>query len=491
VEKVGLVVQGELKMSFKRVLMDKAIFRAYDIRGLVDTQITADAFYTLGLAIGMELAELNRQQVFVARDGRLSSQTLSDALCVGLREMGRDVIDLGAVSTPMMYFAAHTSSCDSGLIVTGSHNPAAYNGVKMVLAGKTLVKEDIDKLYQRVQKMNHEQGGESQYLTTDESLDNPAYGSYSSHQIKDEYTSRILSDVKLHRPMKVVVDCGNGMGGPIVPEVLRAMGCEVIPLYCEVDGLFPNHHPDPTIEKNLVDLRAAVLENHADIGFGFDGDADRLGVITDLGEIIWPDRLMMYYVQDILKRYPGAPIVFDVKCSKSLKQTIETLGGVAEMCPTGHSIVKGIMKRLQAPLAGEMSGHLFFKDRWFGFDDALYSACRLLELLSKQTETVSAQFSIIPNPVCTPEIKIPVNEAEKFELMRRFSDEVEFVNGTRITIDGVRVEFEYGWGLIRASNTTPCLVARFEAKDLEALQSIQGLFKNALLQLVGDLMVPF
>jgi phosphomannomutase / phosphoglucomutase len=465
-------------MSFQKVSIDPSVFRAYDIRGLVETQLTEDALYTIGLAIGIELEALNRKQVFIARDGRLTSLALSQALRTGLMEMGREVIDLGEVSTPMMYFATHLHECDSGLMVTGSHNPASYNGVKMVLAGKTLTHEDIERLYQHVLKLQQT------------SLC-PLVGAYKTQQIEEAYVNRILSDVRLHRPMKVVVDCGNGIAGPFAPRVLEAMGCEVIPLYCDVDGRFPNHHPDPTVESNLVDLRAAVLEHGADIGLGFDGDADRLGVITECGDIIWPDRLMMYYVQDILQRNPGSTIVFDVKCSKVLKQVIERLGGIAKMCPTGHSIVKGMMKSIDAPFAGEMSGHLFFKDRWYGFDDALYSACRLLELLSQQPTTVSSQFSLIPNPVSTPELKIPIDESKKFEFMRRFNEEVKFANAERITIDGVRVEFENGWGLLRASNTTPCLVARFEADDSEALKSIQALFKVALLQLGDDLALPF
>lgn len=466
-------------MHFQKEIPPRLVFRAYDIRGLVDTQLTEHTFYTLGLALGLELDALNRKAVCVGRDGRLSSQKFAHALSVGLVEMGRDVIDLGEVTTPMMYYATHTSVTDSGFMVTGSHNPADYNGLKMVLAGKTLVQDDIDKLYQRVLSLQEE--GASHFKP----------GKLSVYQVGEAYSARIKEDITLQRPMKVVVDCGNGIGGPIVPEVLRAIGCEVIPLYCEVDGHFPHHHPDPTIETNLVDLRAHVLKHGADIGFGFDGDADRLGIITDQGEVIWPDRLMMYYVQDMLARYQGGTIVFDVKCSKALKQTIEALGGKAKMCPTGHSIVKSVMKAVQAPLAGEMSGHLFFKDRWYGFDDALYSACRLLELLSRSTQTVSEQFSTIPHLVCTPELKIPVDETQKFELMRRFSEEAQFVDGERITIDGVRVEFSNGWGLLRASNTTPCLIARFEANDQDALKSIQDLFKNALLGLVGDLTLPF
>jgi phosphomannomutase len=306
-----------------------------------------------------------------------------------------------------------------------------------------------------------------------------------------DYIQRIVGDMRLQRPLKVVVDCGNGIAGATIPQAIEQLGCEVIPLFCEVDGRFPNHHPDPTVEANLVDLRAAVLAHKADLGLAFDGDADRLGVLTNQGDIIWPDRLMMLYARDVLKSNPGATIVYDVKCSSHLSSVIEADGGVAKMCPTGHSIVKRIMKEEKAALAGEMSGHLFFKDRWYGFDDALYSACRLLEILSKSSETVSEQFLRIPDSINTPEIKIPILDEEKFSFMQRFSDMANFTDARRIVIDGLRVEFSYGWGLIRASNTTPCLVARFEAKDDASLSAIQCLFREQLHAVDQNLMVPF
>ncbi len=360
-------------------------------------------------------------------------------------------------------------------MVTGSHNPAEYNGIKMVLAGKTLAQTDIDNLYQLVQSGRLINGTGSEVL----------------FNILDDYKQRIVSDIQVHRPLKVVVDCGNGIAGTVIPEVIKQLGCEVIPLYCEVDGRFPNHHPDPTVEENLVDLKKAVAEHQADLGFGFDGDADRLGMVTNLGEVIWPDRLMMFYARDVLSREKGATIVFDVKCSSHLAKEIEAAGGVARMCPTGHSIVKDVMKKEQAALAGEMSGHLFFKERWYGFDDALYSACRLLEILSKHPASVSEQFAMIPDSINTPEIKIDVADELKFEFMNHFSQSAEFPDATIIRIDGLRVEFPKGWGLLRASNTTPCLVARFEADDQDSLERIKTLFRAQLLRVDGQLNLPF
>ncbi|MBA2656585.1 MAG: phosphomannomutase/phosphoglucomutase [Tatlockia sp.] len=462
-------------MKYKQKQVERSVFRAYDIRGIIGKELNADDFYTIGRAISCRLHQLNRSQIFLARDGRLTSDELTAALKQGLLNSGISVIDLGRAATPVMYFAVNSTDIDSGLMVTGSHNPADYNGIKMVLAGKTLVQMDIDEIYNLLEQGIF-QDGQGEALEQD---------------IMPAYIQRIVGDIKLKRPLKVVVDCGNGIAGPIIPKVIEALGCEVIPLFCEVDGRFPNHHPDPTIEANLVDLKATVAHHQADIGLAFDGDADRLGVITDRGQVIWPDRLMMLYAIDLLKRKPGATIVYDVKCSSHLAQVIENAGGVARMCPTGHSIVKGVMKTENAALAGEMSGHLFFKDRWYGFDDALYSACRLLEILSQRDESCSEQFAVIPDSINTPEIKIPIAESEKFAFMQRFSMMAQFVDAKIITIDGLRVEFAKGWGLLRASNTTPCLVARFEATDQAALEEIQVLFR-AQLQLVDKgLVVSF
>lgn len=460
---------------YKLTTVSRNVFRAYDIRGVIGEQLNEDAFYSIGKAIACRLQALHRNQVFLARDGRLTSDSLAKALETGLLESGIDVLDLGIVATPMMYFATHTHSIDSGLMVTGSHNPAQYNGIKMVLAGTTLANEDIQCLYELNQK-GETCSGQGQYQFLD---------------IVEPYIRRIIEDVHLHRPLKVVVDCGHGIGGPFVPTVLEKLGCHVIPLYCEVDGRFPNHHPDPTVEKNLEDLKTMVAKTNADIGLAFDGDADRLGVITNKGELIWPDRLMMMYVKDVLKRNPGASIVYDVKCSSHLAQTIQAAGGIAKMCPTGHSIVKRVMKEENAALAGEMSGHLFFKERWYGFDDAVYSACRLLEIITLSPESVHNQFSVIPNSVNTPEIQIPILDEEKFAFMERFRQNAQFTNAKLIHIDGLRVEFAQGWGLIRASNTTPCLVARFEATNKESLEEIQSLFKTQLQAVDNRLQLPF
>ena len=464
-----------MELTYQHRQIDRSVFRAYDIRGIIGEQLDENAFYSIGRAISCRLQSLGRADVLVARDGRLTSDALTAALVQGLLDSGINVVDLGSAATPVMYYATHVHGVDSGLMVTGSHNPADYNGIKMVLAGTTLADADIQMLHDLVVRGEFINGR----------------GQYQQVDIMANYIQRMLSDMKLDRPLKVVVDCGNGIAGPIVPQVIRQLGCEVIELYCDVDGRFPNHHPDPTVEANLADLKAAVAMHNADIGLAFDGDADRLGVITNQGELIWPDRLMMMYAREVLTRNPGATIVYDVKCSSHLANVITQAGGVAQMCPTGHSIVKRVMKDEHAVLAGEMSGHLFFKDRWYGFDDALYSACRLLEILSASSETVSEQFATIPNSINTPEIKIPIVDEEKFTFMQRFIEQAAFADAQRITIDGLRVEFPYGWGLIRASNTTPCLVARFEAHDVASLNEIQALFKVQLQEVDENLVVPF
>jgi phosphomannomutase/phosphomannomutase/phosphoglucomutase len=462
-------------MIYNSKKVTRSVFRAYDIRGIINQDLDENSFYSIGLAIACRMQQLDRQQIGLARDGRLTSYSLANALKQGLLDSGIDVIDLGVVATPVMYYAIHTQDFDSGLIVTGSHNPADYNGIKMVLAGKTLAQNDIDLLYDFVTQGTRLIG----------------QGKASNLDVLEQYSQRIISDIKIKRPLKVVVDCGNGVAGPVVPKVLAALGCDVIPLYCDIDGHFPNHHPDPTVEANLADLKAAVFSHQADIGLAFDGDADRLGFVTEEGQMIWPDRLMMFYSREVLSRCPDATIVFDVKCSSHLAEVITAAGGRARMCPTGHSIVKAVMREEKAVLAGEMSGHLFFKDRWYGFDDALYSACRLLELISASPLTLSEQFQAIPDSINTPEIKIAISDEEKFSFMQRFSKEAEFFEARVITIDGLRVEFAKGWGLLRASNTTPCLVARFEANDEASLKEIQSLFKQQMQLIDQHLPLPF
>lgn len=462
-------------MAYQQRQIKASIFRAYDIRGLIGEELDEHAYYSIGRAFACRLRDENRSKAFLGRDGRLSSESMAHALKQGLLDSGIDVVDLGAVSTPVLYFATATQFIDSGLMVTGSHNPADYNGIKMVLAGKTLAQEDINRLYQLVESGTQLHG----------------QGHAEQMDILPAYEQQILSTIHLKRPLKVVVDCGNGIAGALIPQVIERLGCEVIPLHCEVDGRFPNHHPDPSVEENLLDLKQAVFEHQADVGLGFDGDADRLGVVTDSGKVIWPDRLMILYARELLSREKGAVIVYDVKCSNHLAREIVAAGGVAKMSPTGHSLVKSLMKEEQAALAGEMSGHIFFKDRWYGFDDALYSACRLLEILSQESLSASEQFEQIPDSVNTPELKIEVPDHEKFKLIADFCKTADFPEAELITIDGLRVEFPNGWGLLRASNTTPCLVARFEADDRDSLESIMSMFKKQLLELDGNLKLPF
>jgi phosphomannomutase len=461
--------------TYRRRDISPTVFRAYDVRGIIGEQLDEHAFYMIAQAIACQLKALDRNRICVARDARLSSPLLASALKQGLLDSGIEVFDLGEVPTPVMYYATKTSGIDSGLMVTGSHNPADYNGIKMVLAGKTLVESDIMALKARVLS------GVTQSGT----------GHLHQLPIVQDYITRIVSDITINRPLRVVVDCGNGVAGNSIPNVLRQLGCEVIELYCEVDGRFPNHHPDPTVLENLVDLQAEVACHQADVGLAFDGDADRLGVVTDKGEVIWSDRLMMLYAKHVLKAEPGATIVYDVKCSSHLEDVIRAAGGIPNMCPTGHSIVKSVMKQEKSALAGEMSGHIFFENRWYGFDDALYSACRLLEIMGASTQKLSALFDAIPNSVNTPEIKISISDEKKFDLMQQFVQQAHFPEAKKILIDGLRVEFSDGWGLVRASNTTPCLVARFEATSETSLKNIQALFKTELHAVDESLVIPF
>lgn len=455
--------------------VEQSIFRAYDIRGIVGSQINENVFYTIAKAIAFRLHALGRTRILLARDGRLTSSALAQAFRTGLLESGIDVVDLGAVPTPVMYYATHVTELDSGVMITGSHNPADYNGIKIVLAGTTLAQNDIQILYELIQNKSYQQG----------------QGQYQTLEILDQYSQRIVSDVVLQRPLRIVADCGNGIGGVIVPKLLRELGCDVIELYCDVDGSFPNHHPDPSVEENLSDLKAAVQQHNADLGLAFDGDADRLGVLTNQGTLIWPDRLLMLYAPHLLRTNLAGTIVYDVKCSRHLTQVIQDAGGIGKMCPTGHSLVKKVMKDESAILAGEMSGHIFFKDRWYGFDDALYSACRLLEIISQSHRSTEDQFLDVPDSVTTPEIKIPIFEEHKFSFMQTFAQNARFPDAELIHIDGLRVEFPFGWGLLRASNTTPCLVARFEAHSSQELEEIQALFRAQLKALDASLQIPF
>lgn len=460
---------------FSHSKVPTSIFRAYDIRGIVGEDLTAETVYALGLAIGSLAIEMKQEELVVARDARLSGPELMQAFQKGLLETGCTVIDAGITPTPVLYFATHLLDTNSGIILTGSHNPSNYNGLKIVLKGKTLAEIQIQDLYQRIITKRFHYGT----------------GTLKKAEVINPYIDRIVEDVKLKRPLKVVIDCGNGVTGAVAPQLFKKLGCEVIELFCDVDGRFPNHHPDPSVAKNLQDLIKTVIKEKADMGLAFDGDGDRLGVVTNEGEIIWPDRQMMLFSQDILSRYPNSEIIYDVKCSRHLGDVIAKAGGRPVMWKTGHSILKAKMQEQNAPLAGEMSGHIFFKERWYGFDDGMYAGVRLLEILSQDPRSVSEVFHDLPDSVNTPELKISVPDTEKFALVSKLVATANFPNAEINTIDGLRVDFEDGWGLVRCSNTTPCLTVRFEANTEEALKRIQSQFKQQLLSIDPSLEIPF
>lgn len=448
-------------------------FKAYDIRGTVPEQLTPAFAYDLGLAFGAQALALGEAAVAVGRDGRLSGPKLSEALCKGLAAAGVNVIDVGMVTTPMLYFAAHTL-CTSGIQITGSHNPKNYNGFKMVLAGAAIYGEQITGLRDAMNK------GVAPAAKA---------GHITAQDVTNAYTDRIVGDAKLARPMKVVVDSGNGIAGASAPAILRGLGCEVVELFSEVDGNFPNHHPDPSKPENLRDLVDALQSSDAEIGLAFDGDGDRLGVVTKEGHTIYPDRQMVLFARDVLSRVPGGAIVFDVKCSQRLAPEIEAAGGQAVMFKTGHSLIKAHMKQLNSPLGGEMSGHIFFKERWFGFDDGTYAAARLLEILSQSADP-SAVLNALPTSVSTPELNVDCTGQDAHALVAQLvqlaqADTVGFASpATLCTIDGLRADWPDGFGLVRASNTTPVLVLRFEGHTEQALARIQQLFMNLLQSLM-------
>ncbi len=463
------------RVDVREEALDPSIFRAYDIRGVVGETLDAAAAYEIGRAVGSEAYYRGEQTVVVGRDGRTSGPELSEALIEGLKATGRDVKDIGQVPTPVLYFAAQQLDANSGVMVTGSHNPADYNGFKIVLGGETLANDAIQALRRRI---------ESGDLLTGE-------GAVEQLEVLPDYIERVRADVQLARPVRVVIDCGNGVAGNAAPQLLQALGCEVIELYCDVDGNFPNHHPDPSRSENLSDLIHAVQQHGADVGIAFDGDGDRIGIVGSQGEIIWPDRLLMLLAMDVLSRHPGAQILYDVKCSRHVAEVVAQYGGEPLMCATGHSLIKEKMKQTGALLAGEMSGHVFFKERWFGFDDALYTAARLLEILANDQRSSSEIFAALPDSMNTPELSVPMAEGEPTRFMEKLLDVARFDNATVITIDGMRVEFDDGWGLVRASNTTPCLVLRFEASDELALSRIQDEFRRVMLQADPSLSLPF
>lgn len=451
------------------------IFRAYDIRGIVGNTLTTDTAYWIGRAVGSESIANGEPGVVVGRDGRLSGPDMVQALIQGLLDCGCHVTDLGMVPTPVLYFATNVLEATSGVMVTGSHNPPDYNGFKIVIAGETLANERITGLHTRI-------------ITDDL---NSGTGSVENVEMLQNYLEHIRNDIALAKPMRVVVDCGNGVGGVIGPQLLEALGCTVIPLYCDVDGTFPNHHPDPGKPENLQELIARVKAEDADLGIAFDGDADRLGVVTNSGRIIFPDHLMMLFAKDVVSRNPGADVIFDVKCTRRLSSLISGYGGRPIMWKTGHSLIKAKMKETGALLAGEMSGHIFFKERWFGFDDGIYSAARLLEILSLDTRDADRVFAAFPVNLSTPEINIEVTEETKFQIIERLQSEGQWGDASLTTLDGVRADFPKSWGLVRASNTTPMLVLRFEGETAEELEQIKALFREQLLAIVPDLNIPF
>ncbi|MBU0688675.1 MAG: phosphomannomutase/phosphoglucomutase [Gammaproteobacteria bacterium] len=451
------------------------IFKAYDIRGIVGKSLTNDIITLLGHAIGTEAKARQQHTIAIGFDGRLSGPAFSQALARGIQQSGVDVIDLDRITTPMGYFAAFQLRTECAVIITGSHNPPEYNGLKIVLAGETLSGEAIQDLRVRI---------ESEDLIT-------GNGSYVRYDIVPEYITRIIGDIRLARPMKLTVDCGNGVAGDFAAKLYRSLGCEVSELFCEVDGNFPNHHPDPSDPRNLADLIASLHDSDSELGLAFDGDGDRLGVVSKDGRIIFPDRQLMLFAADLLTRHPGAEVIFDVKCSGKLFPWIRDHGGIPSMWKTGHSLIKARMKETGALLAGEMTGHMFIKERWYGFDDGLYASARLLEILSRFDDP-SAVLNALPDSVNTPELHIHTAEGESHTLINRLQSEARFADALEIiTIDGLRVEYADGFGLMRPSNTTPAIVLRFEANNAVALKRIQEDFRKVLREAAPALMLPF
>lgn len=457
--------------------VDQTIFRAYDVRGIVGQGLTVETVQAIGLVLGTMAREKGVKLFCVGRDGRLTGPSLSEALCQGLSRSGITVVDIGAVPTPVLYFATHYFKCGTGVAVTGSHNPPEYNGLKIMIDGVTLCSEDIKNIGHRIEK-------EEWHIA-----EQPA--PIRKENVISAYISAALKNINPSSSMKVVLDAGNGIGGPTMISLLKAAHIDVEPMYCEPDGNFPNHHPDPSKPKNLSALINRVKALNADLGLALDGDGDRLGVVTKKGEIIYPDRLVMMFAKDILSKYPGSKIIYDVKCTRQLDGFIRKFGGEPVMVATGHSLVKAQLRNTNALFAGEMSGHLFFNDEnWFGFDDALYAGLRLIDILSKEPDGVSA-LDQLPNSFNTPELQIPTKEGENRTVVERIKDNSTFPGALRvITVDGVRVEWSDGFALMRASNTTPVLVARFEGDNSEALQRIKKIFMNEVQRVNPELIIP-
>ena len=464
-------------------MISKSIFKAYDIRGVIGKTLDADAARSIGRAFGSEVRAQGGDAVVVARDGRLSGPELIQALSDGLRAAGVDVVNVGMVPTPVGYFAASVPlkldggerRVDSCIVVTGSHNPPDYNGFKMVLRGAAIYGEQILALHQRIVDENFSSGS----------------GTYTEYDIADAYLDRIASDIKLARPIKIVVDTGNGVAGGLAPKLFKKLGCELVELFTEIDGNFPNHHPDPAHPENLQDVIRALKETDAEIGFAFDGDGDRLGVVTKDGQIIYPDRQLMLFAEEVLSRNKGAQIIYDVKCTRNLAKWVKDKGGEPLMWKTGHSLVKAKLRETGAPLAGEMSGHVFFKDRWYGFDDGLYTGARLLEILTRVADP-SKLLNSLPNSNSTPELQLKLEEGENFELIARLQQNAKFTGADEVVkIDGLRVEYPDGFGLARSSNTTPVVVMRFEGDNDAALKRIQEDFRRVILAEKADAKLPF
>jgi phosphomannomutase/phosphoglucomutase len=451
------------------------IFKAYDIRGIVGSELTTDLVFQIGQAIGSEAHERNQDTVVVARDGRLSGEEMVDALTSGLCASGRNVIDIGMVPTPVLYFATHHFGTGSGVMVTASHNPPDHNGFKIMLAGETLAEETITNLRLRIETMT---------MVHD-------VGDVTVRDVVPEYITAVMNNIHLERPFKVVIDCGNGVTGQFAPRLIRQLGCEVTELFCDVDGRFPNHSPDPSQIKNLATLIKTVRDSRADIGLAFDGDGDRLAVVDGNGKVIWPDRQLMLFAQEVLPSSPGATVIYDVKCSRYLPIKIRACGGVPLIWKSGHSLIKRKMSEINAVLAGEFTGHMFFRDRWYGFDDGIYAAARLLEILSKDERTPAQVFDNLPESVVTPELYVEMSHQDGVRFLKRLEKELLFPSAKTTYIDGIRIDFNDGWGLVRVSNTMPVLVFRFEAEDKKGLLRIQEFFSKAVHAVDDRIELPF
>lgn len=456
-------------------IIPQGIFRTYDIRGVVEHDITVDVIYAIARGIGYLAHQANQSTMVIGRDGRLSSDFLWLPLKQGLLDSGIDVIDIGLVPTPLLYFATSTWPHHSGVMLTASHNPANYNGLKIVMDGKNLSEQQIENLYQCIIEKKFIDG----------------QGQYRQQDIIHSYLDYVRQDINLTKPLKIAIDCGNAVTGIIAPKLFSAFGCEVTQLYCELDGRFPNHHPDPSEPHNLQALQQVVIDKQLDVGLAFDGDGDRVGIVTNRGDIIFSDRQIMLLAKDVLQRYPGEKIIFDVKCTNKLADLIKQYDGEPIMWKTGHSLIKNKMKDTQAILAGEMSGHIFFRERWFGFDDGMYTGARILEILSQYHETSDEVFKQLPTTISTPELKLPIREEDKQHFMQQLTQQAHFPDANYQLIDGLRVNFADGWGLIRPSNTSPNLILRFEGDDDASLQRIQALFRQQILQLYPEATLPF